>query len=385
MQESDIKWASRWDTYLLIDDDQIHWFPIVNSLMNVLIVLAVVAAGVSATLYRTISNYNQPGTLEEANEATGWQLVHTDVFRPPVNSELLCVSVGTGFQIFGMIVLTVLFGSLGFISTSNTGGLMTDVILLWAVLGFDGGFSMARLYKTFQGSEWIKTTLKTASMFPGLVFSILVVLNVVKWSDGSWGPVPLVDMFVLAVLWFAISLPLVSLGSYIGFKLPKIKDLVIPNEIPREIPEQSWYHKSSFFSIMMGGIIPFVVVFNALFPTLTFITSPKFYYIIGLVLVVLIMTSVEVTILLCYIQLCREDYLWWWRSYLTAGSSAFYLFIYATFYYFTKLNITELVPSVLYFGYMLIACLALFVFTGTIGFWACFMFTRLLYSSVKIV
>ncbi|MFS7917696.1 putative nonaspanin (TM9SF) [Helianthus anomalus] len=267
-----------------------------------------------------------------------------------------------------MIVLTVAFGSFGFISTSNTGGLMTDVILLWAIVGFDGGFSMARLYKTFEGSEWIKTTLKTASMFPGLVFSILVVLYVLKWSDGSWGPIPLRDMFVLAVLWFAISLPLVSLGSYIGFKLPKIKDLVITNEIPREIPEQSWYNKSSFFSIMMGGIIPFVV-----------------YYIFGLVLVVLIMTSVEVTILLCYIQLCHEDYLWWSRSYLTAGSSAFYLFIYATFYYFTKLNITELVPSVLYFGYMLIACLAIFVLTGTIGFWAGFMFTRLLYSSVKIV
>ncbi|KAJ0800140.1 putative nonaspanin (TM9SF) [Helianthus annuus] len=195
MQESDIKWESRWDTYLLIDDDQIHWFPILNSLMNVLLILAVVAAGI----------------LEEAHEATGWQLVHTGVFRPPVNSELLCVSVGTGFQIFGMIVLTV--------------------ILLWAVLGFDGGFSMARLYKTFKGSEWIKTTLKTASMFPGLVFSILVVLNVVKWSDGSWGPLPLRDMFVLAVLWFAVSLPLVFLGSYIGFKLPEIK-------APREIPEQ---------------------------------------------------------------------------------------------------------------------------------------------------
>jgi len=33
LQESDVKWASRWDTYLLMADDQIHWFSIVNSLM----------------------------------------------------------------------------------------------------------------------------------------------------------------------------------------------------------------------------------------------------------------------------------------------------------------------------------------------------------------
>eukprot|EP00958_Prasinococcus_capsulatus_P027599 scaffold5681_cov377-Prasinococcus_capsulatus_cf.AAC.17 len=33
---SDIKWASRWDTYLMMTDDQIHWFSIINSFMIVL-------------------------------------------------------------------------------------------------------------------------------------------------------------------------------------------------------------------------------------------------------------------------------------------------------------------------------------------------------------
>ena len=27
---SEIKWASRWDTYLLMGDEQIHWFSIIN-------------------------------------------------------------------------------------------------------------------------------------------------------------------------------------------------------------------------------------------------------------------------------------------------------------------------------------------------------------------
>jgi len=87
---------------------------------------------------------------------------------------------------------------------------------------------------------------------------------------------------------------------------------------------------------------------------------------------------------LCYFQLCSEDYLWWWRPYLTSGSSALYLFLYATFYFFTRLEITKLVSAIFYFGYMLIASYAFFVLTGTIGFFACFLFTRLIYSSVKI-
>lgn len=32
-KESDVSWASRWDTYLGMNDVQIHWFSIINSLV----------------------------------------------------------------------------------------------------------------------------------------------------------------------------------------------------------------------------------------------------------------------------------------------------------------------------------------------------------------
>ncbi|XP_076934167.1 transmembrane 9 superfamily member 10-like [Bidens hawaiensis] len=382
-RESDVKWTSRWDTYLLTTDDQIPWFPIMYSLMNVLLMSGIMAAAMLGTLYRYISNLNQLESLE-AQDETGWKLIHTDVFQHPVNSELLCVYVGTGVQFFGMIVLTIVSGLLGFLSSSNTGGLMTDIVLLWSLMGIFGGFAMARLYKTFQGSEWIKTTLKTACMFPGLVFCIIFVLDVVIWSEGSWRGMPFGNMFDLVSLWFGLSIPLVFIGSYIGFKQPEIKYPVKTNEIPREIPEQRSY-KSLVLAIMIGGIIPAGAVFNNLFLTFTTIAFHQFYYMFGMVIVVLIIICVEVTIMMCYFHLCGEDYRWWWRSFLTSGSLGFYFFLYATFYFFTKLNITELVPGILYFGYMLVASCALFVLMGTIGFFSCFWFTRLIYSSVKIV
>ncbi|KAG1326563.1 putative Transmembrane 9 superfamily member 10 [Cocos nucifera] len=66
-KESDVKWASRWDTYLLMADDQIHWFSIVNSLMIVLFLSGMVAMIMLRTLYRDISKYNQLETQEEAH------------------------------------------------------------------------------------------------------------------------------------------------------------------------------------------------------------------------------------------------------------------------------------------------------------------------------
>ncbi|KAJ1413108.1 Nonaspanin [Sesbania bispinosa] len=315
-QESDVKWASRWDAYLLMNDDQIHWFSI----------------------------YNELETQEEAQEETGWKLVHGDVFRPPNNSDLLCVYVGTGVQFFGMILVTMTFAILGFLSPSNRGGLMTAMLLLWVFMGIFAGYSSTRLYKMFKGSEWKKLALRTATMFPAVVSVIFFILNGLIWGQKSSGAVPFGTMFALIFLWFGISVPLVFVGSYVGFKKPAIETPVKTNKIPRQIPEQAWYMNPAF-SVLIGGILPFGAVFIELFFILTSIWLNQFYYIFGflfLVFIILIVTCAEITIVLCYFQLCSEDYLWWWRSYLTSGSSALYLFLYATFYFFTKLEITKL-------------------------------------------
>eukprot|EP00249_Psilotum_nudum_P014615 c24917_g1_i1 orf=406-2349(+) len=384
-KESPVKWASRWDTYLLMSDDQIHWFSIINSLMIVLFLSGMVAMIMMRTLYQDIARYNQLETQEEAQEETGWKLVHADVFRPPNNAGLLCVYVGTGVQFLGMTIVTMIFALFGFLSPANRGALMTAMLLLWVFMGLFAGYASACLYKMFKGTEWKKNTLKTAFLFPGVVFCLFFVLNCFIWGEKSSGAVPFGTMFALVFLWFGISVPLVFIGSYFGYKKAAIEDPVRTNKIPRQIPEQAWYMRPAF-SILIGGILPFGAVFIELFFILTSIWLHQFYYIFGflfIVFLILVVTCAEITIVLCYFQLCSEDYHWWWRSYLTSGSSALYLFLYATFYFFTKLEITKVVSGMLYFGYMIIISYSFFVLTGTIGFYACFWFVRTIYASVK--
>jgi len=137
----------------------------------------------------------------------------------------------------------------------------------------------------------------------------------------------------------------------------------------------------------MGGILPFGAVFIELFFILSSIWQHQFYYMFGflfLVFLILIVTCAEITIVLCYFQLCSEDYHWWWRSYLTSGSSAIYLFLYAIFYFFTKLEITSPVSILLYFGYTLIMAIIFFVLTGSIGFYSCYFFVRKIYGIIKV-
>ena len=94
--------------------------------------------------------------------------VHGDVFRPPSNSSLLASYVGTGVQLLGMTMVTMIFALLGFLSPANRGGLMTAMLMMFVFMGLFAGYFSARLYKSFRGEEWKKTTLRTALMYPGL-------------------------------------------------------------------------------------------------------------------------------------------------------------------------------------------------------------------------
>ena len=158
------------------------------------------------------------------------------------------------------------------------------------------------------------------------------------------------------------------------------------NHIPRQIPPQPIY-MHPLVSILVGGILPFGAVFIELFFIMSSIWLHQIYYLFGflmLVLVILIATCAEITIVMCYFQLCSEDYNWWWRSFLTSGASALYLFLYAIMYFVTKLDINKMVAAVVYFVYMFIISFSFFLLTGMIGFAACFWFVRRIYGAIKI-
>ena len=383
---SDIRWASRWDTYLQMMDDQIHWFSIVNSLMILLFLSGMVAMIMVRTLRRDISQYNQLETVEEAQEETGWKLVHGDVFRPPSHPGTLSVYVGTGVQLLGMTFVTMIFAVLGFLSPANRGGLMTAMLLLFVLMGIFAGYFSGRLFKMFQLVDWKINTLSTAFMFPGVCFIAFFCMNLMVWGQKSSGAAPFGTLCALTLLWFGISVPLVFVGSYFGFKKAAPEQPVRTNKIPRQVPPQPWYMTPAF-SVLIGGILPFGAVFIELFFILTSMWLHQVYYIFGilfLVYVILVITCAEITIVLCYFQLCSEDYHWWWRSFFTSGSSALYMFLYSAFYFVTKLDISKTVPSIMYFVYMGLLSYAFFILTGTIGFVACYLFVRAIYGSVKI-
>eukprot|EP01062_Namystynia_karyoxenos_P002642 TRINITY_DN10935_c0_g1_i1.p1 TRINITY_DN10935_c0_g1~~TRINITY_DN10935_c0_g1_i1.p1 ORF type:complete len:657 (+),score=240.86 TRINITY_DN10935_c0_g1_i1:99-1973(+) len=385
-EQSDSKWATRWDVYLDIQDHEIHWFSIVNSVMIAFFLSGILAAIMLRTLLRDIARYNAIEDAEDLQEETGWKLVHTDVFRPPQYKAMLACHVGTGVQLLGMCITVLVFACLGFLSPANRGALFTAILLCFVFLGIYGGYTSARLTKMWGEPSWV-TTFKTATVVPGAVFTAFFILNLFVWSQGSTAAVPFSAIMAVMAIWFCISLPQVFLGAVLGYKKKAIEPPVRINQIARFVPEQRWYLQP-WFTVMCGGVLPFGAVFIELFFILTSIWLNRYYYVFGfllLVFIILCVTCAEITIVMCYFQLCAEDYHWWWRSFFTSGSSGFYVFLYSIFYFFTSsLKIKKFVSVLLFFGYMGIISYVFFVLTGTIGFIACFWFMRKIYSSIKI-
>jgi transmembrane 9 superfamily member 2/4 len=387
-------WSTRWDIYLNMNGavpGRVHWISIANSL----VIVVVLSSMIVVIVMRDINRYNKLAKDEETAgdmEDYGWRLVHADVFRPPTASPLLlAVMCGTGAQLLGTSISAICFGALGFTSPARRGHFLMGGLLLFVAMGTVAGFVTARCYKTFNGpcQDWQRATLCTAFGFPGLVFGVFLVLNIVAAIQGSSVRVPFFTMFVIIVLWFGVSTPLVVFGAHFGSKVDAVEFPVNISRIPRPIPDQPWFMGIPF-TLVMGGVLPFGACLVELYYIMASAWMDFYNYVFGfllLVFIILIITCAEIAVLFTYLQLRSENYHWWWRSFINGGSVGIYIFMYSIFY-FQQLEFNSkslaVATYMVYFGYMFLASLAMFMMMGCVGVTASLYFNKVIYSSIEI-
>jgi transmembrane 9 superfamily protein 2/4 len=248
------------------------------------------------------------------------------------------------------------------------------------------GYVSSRLYKSFKGRQWQMCTVLTATCFPGCGLGVFLFFNVILFFFHSTASVPFLDIIILAAMWCCVSIPLVFLGAYFGYKKDAITYPCVTSTIARSIPEQPPMMDSRL-AIAFAGIIPFAAAYVELFFIMTSLWMDQFYYVFGftfIVFIILLVTCAEVTVLLCYYQLCAENHRWWWFSFLTSGSASFYVLVYSAFW-FRSLEASKMVVTyLLYFGYMFLLSFAMLLVTGTVGSLSCFWFVRKIFSTIKV-
>ncbi|CAI5516232.1 unnamed protein product [Closterium sp. Naga37s-1] len=368
-EKSDIQWASRWDAYLKMRSDQVHWFSILNSLMVISFLAGMVFVILLRSVHRDLAKIEQLDKEEaqQLADESGWKLVVGDVFRTPNYPGILCVVVANGTQLIAMATVTIFFAALGFMSPASRGALLMGMVFLYLLLGAAAGYVAARLWVTLTGltEGAVVLAFKVACFFPGICAVVLTLVNFLLWGTDSTGAVPLTLYFYLFFIWFVISVPLTIAGTRAGFRADRLQYPVRTNQIPRQIPEQSY---SPWLLIIGGGILPFGTLYIELFFIMSSMWMQRIYYGFGflfIVLVLLIVVCAEVAVVFTYLQLTMEDYRWWWRSFFASGAVAFYVFLYSINYLIVDLHrMHGTLSAIIFMCYSVLMTLAIFLATG---------------------
>lgn len=394
-KQSDVAWTSRWDIYLNEDHlvpAKVHWYSITNSILVVLFLSLLVVSMLVRNLKRDIAAYNALATLadEEADEdvdESGWKLIHADVFRPPDNYPMLfCVCCGGGVQLILTVFITICFSAIGFLNPARRGSLMNGILSFYVLTGILAGYVSSRLYKSFKGRLWQVCTVITALLFPGVAFCIFLFFNIVLWFLHSSASAPFLDIVIVAAMWCCVSVPLVFVGAYFGYKKDSLEYPTVTSTIARAIPEPTTF-LNPMLGALVAGVVPFAAAYVELFFIMTSLWMDQYYYVFGFTLIVffiLIITCAEITLLLVYTQLCAENHRWWWFSFFAPGSTALYTFLYSILWFKSLEASKMLMTYLLYFGYMGLICSAMFLVTGTVGALSSLWFVKTIFGTIKV-
>jgi transmembrane 9 superfamily protein 2/4 len=296
--------------------------------------------------------------------------------------------------------VTLLLATLGFLSPASRGALVTTTVMIYVLMSCIAGGVAVWLWGQIERnySGWVGVALHVSLFFPGILMLIFTVLNIAIKHTGSTGAVPAGIYFTIVAIWFLVSIPLTFVGGYVATKAPIYDYPVKTNQIPRQIPPPPLVAHPILLFFSAGGlmvvsrlflpppscqlipphplvsttspphphphptpphppgVLPFGTMFIELYFAMTSVWLGFFYYLFFFVLAVGVLTiviNIEISILCTYVQLCAEDYLWWWRSFHRGGSVAFYVAIYSVGFLSSTLhNLSGVLPILVYFSYM---------------------------------
>jgi len=391
-KKSDTQFEDRFDKYLDPNffQHRIHWFSIFNSFMMVIFLVGLVTMILMRTLRKDYARYSKEDEIDDMErdlgDEYGWKQVHGDVFRAAASPMLFSSLIGTGAQLAVVVFFVVIFAIIGELYTER-GSLLSTTIFVYAATAPVSGYFGGSLYARMGGKVWIRQMLMSAFLLPTLVCGTAFLVNFIAIYYHASRAIPFGTMVAVSCICLFVILPLTLVGSVLGRNLAGSPDYPCRvNAVPRPIPEKKWFMEP-WVIVALGGVLPFGSIFIEMYFIFTSFWAYKIYYVYGfmlLVFLILLTVTVCVTIVCTYFLLNAEDYRWQWTAFLSAGSTAGYVYFYSFYYFFFKTKMYGFFQTTFYFGYMGVFSLGLGMLCGTIGYLGTSIFVRKIYATVKI-
>jgi len=200
-------------------------------------------------------------------EHSGWKQIRGDVFRPPSNIDLLSAFVGTGWQLFTLIALLIIFTLLGSFSSllllslplfhysfssfiflslfffmigplhgdvyEERGEVATAFITFYSLSCGISGFCSGSYFVTYinpltttssssssnkmkSSYQWQLVLLYSIGLLPTLVLGIFSILLSISIYYDTINAIPAQYLFKVFIIWASTSIPLHLVGTLVG-------------------------------------------------------------------------------------------------------------------------------------------------------------------------
>ena len=110
------------------------------------------------------------------------------------------------------------------------------------------------------------------------------------------------------------------------------------------------------------------------------------YSMFGYLFADMIMLVIVISLSSClttYMQLCNQDYEWWWKSFIIGASSSLYVAIFGVFKMLFLFRIDEWASDIAFFLYFYLFVVCYTLATGYIGVWSSYKFVSSIYKDTK--
>lgn len=372
-------------------ESNVHWFSILNSFVMVFLMCGIVGLILSRTLSKDYAQYEKQeqemDTLGAViSDSAGWKQISGEVFRAPSYLLLFTVCMGAGAQLLA-VALSMLLLCLFYPVYTERGRMTSLLLVMYSVFAVLGGIRSGSFYLQQRGRNWIKAMLVSLLAVPFVVTVVVLSLSVHAALHSSSAVLPLFSLVEVLGLFLFVAVPLHVEGTILGRSY--LADAKYPCQVSMVrqpiLRQKRWFQKP-LNQILLGGLLPFGSISVETYFIFSSFWNYKLYYVYGFGLgafLLLLATLSCVAIVATYFLLCAEDYRWPWVSFLTAGSTAGYLFLYAVYYYVCKSSMSGWLQWSLYFGYVGLVSFCLFLLCGAVGHFAAYQFVRLVYTRAK--
>ncbi|KPI90689.1 hypothetical protein ABL78_0125 [Leptomonas seymouri] len=386
-KKSTLRWGTRWDWYLTSADagePANHIRSIILSTVVVLFTGSSVFCLLLRALHKDFNRYNSEDP-EDMQEETGWKLIHADVFRPPFYANWLAIFVANGCQVISTFAIVLIVATLGFLSPSRRGSLLSALLFTAIFTSIIGGYVCGVMLQYLNCRAWKHIFMCSLTLPSGLLV-MYVFITIINAAHSATTAVPFVRLLQVVVLVAAVSLPLTVLGGSIAFRQQPMTNPTRVGRLAREIPEQNVLNRP-LFAYGFFPCVPLIVVSIEVYYIMQDLWAGQIYYSFGfltLTALIWMMACALVSISCLYYVLCNENHRWWWVAYFVPGGAGVHMFALCLMFFVSQRNMVSFASTVLFFAYMGMFAYMYGLAAGAIGVIASITFVRRIYASIKI-